>query len=142
MVSEAVIRLIHRYLNLLREHGFNVRRAVLFGSQVRGEAHADSDIDLLIPSVDFDTLTWKQEELLWALTARLDTRLEPIPCGERCWQMDEVSPLLEAARLEGIIVDIEAKVPPHPAKEEFGEIGTRRRLTQNHRDDATGERYG
>jgi len=26
--------------------------------------------------------------------------------------MDEVSPLLEAARLEGIIVDVEAKVPP------------------------------
>jgi predicted nucleotidyltransferase len=123
MVSETVIRLTRRYLSLLREHGFNVHRAVLFGSQVRGGAHADSDIDLLILSTDFETLTWKQEEQLWMLTARLDTRLEPIPCGERRWQMDEVSPLLEAARLEGVVVDIEAEVPLYPAREEFDEQG-------------------
>ena len=121
MVPDAVIDLVRRYLSLLREHGFNTSRAVLFGSQVRGEAHADSDIDLLVLSADFEALTWKQEERLWMLTAQLDTRLGPIPCGERRWQMDEVSPLLEAARLEGIIVDIEAEVPPYPAREEFSE---------------------
>lgn len=124
MVSETVIRLTRRYLSLLREHGFDVHRAVLFGSQVRGEAHADSDIDLLVLSPDFEVLTWKQEEWLWMLTARLDTRLEPIPCGERRWQMDKVSPLLEAARLEGIIVDLEAEVPPYRAREEFEEMET------------------
>jgi len=116
MATDAIVNLVRRYLNLLREEGFHIQRAVIFGSQARDEAHADSDIDLLIPSPDFDELTWKQEERLWALTARLDSRLEPIPCSESRWWSDEVSPLIEAARLEGIVVDVDPQVPPHPAR--------------------------
>jgi predicted nucleotidyltransferase len=117
MATDAVIDLVRRYLNLLREEGFHVQRAVVFGSQARDEAHADSDIDLLIPSPDFDALTWKQEERIWSLTARLDSRIEPIPCGESRWRSDEVSPLIEAVRLEGIVIDMDPQVPPHPARE-------------------------
>jgi len=122
MASKAVIDLVRRYLNLLRAEGFRVNRAVLFGSQARGEAHVDSDIDILIASPDFERLTWKQEERLWALTARLDSRLEPIPCGASQWRNDQVSPLIEIARSEGIVIDIDPKTPPHPAREEFGVV--------------------
>ena len=117
MATDVVIDLVRRYLTLLRAEGFHVQRAVVFGSQARGEAHADSDIDLLIPSPDFDALTWKQEERLWALTARLDSRIEPVLCGETHWWGDEVSPLLEAVRLEGIVIDLDPQIPPHLARE-------------------------
>lgn len=119
MASEAVIRLVRDYLNLLSREGFRVSRAVLFGSQARGEPHADSDIDILITSPDFDHLTWKQEEKIWALTARVDSRIEPVPCAEWRWQGDQVSPLIEVARLDGIVIAADAQVAPYPAKQEF-----------------------
>lgn len=110
MATDAVIDLVRRYLQLLRAEGFRIQRAILFGSQARGTAQTDSDIDLLIPSPDFEALTWQQEERLWALTARLDSRLAPIPCGESRWQHDDASPLLEAARTEGTIIELDAEV--------------------------------
>lgn len=118
MVPDVVIDLVRRYLNLLRAEGFRIERAILFGSQARATARAESDIDLLIPSPDFDALTWKQEERLWALAARLDSRIEPIPCGESRWQTDDESPLIEAARLEGIVVDLDPRTLPYPARED------------------------
>ena len=122
MASDAVIDLVRRYLNLLRQEGFQVDRAVLFGSQARDDAHSDSDIDLLITSTDFETLTWQQEERLWSLTARLDSRLEPIPCSESHWRADVVSPLIEAARLEGIVIHRDSRVRVYPAREEFTQV--------------------
>ena len=119
MASDVVIDLVRSYLELLRQEGFSADRAVLFGSQARGDAYADSDIDLLIPSTDFEQLTWKQEERLWSLTARLDSRLEPIPCGESRWQTDDVSPLIETARLEGIVIYVDQRIPPRRARQEF-----------------------
>jgi len=121
MVPDVVIDLVRRYLNLLRAEGFRIERAIIFGSQARATARAESDIDLLIPSPDFDALTWKQEERLWALTTRLDSRIEPIPCGESRWQTDDESPLIEAARLEGIVVDLDPQTLPYPAREDSGQ---------------------
>ena len=118
MALDTVIDLVRRYLALLRQHGIQIDRAVLFGSQARGQAHANSDIDLLLLSPDFETLTWKQEELLWALTAQVDSRLEPIPCGERQWWTDQISPLIEMARQEGLVIEVDATIT-YPAHQEF-----------------------
>jgi predicted nucleotidyltransferase len=118
MAADIVIGLARRYLFLLREHGFHIDRVILFGSHARGDAQADSDIDLLVPSPNFDTLTWKQEELLWALTAQIDTRLEPIPCSEDQWRTDHVSPLIDIARQEGLVVEADT-MKTYPARQEF-----------------------
>ena len=119
MASAVVIGLVRDYLNVLSREGFRVHRAVLFGSQARGDPHADSDIDILIASPDFEHLDWKQEEKIWALTARVDSRIEPVPCAEWRWRDDQVSPLIEVARLEGIVIEADPGVPPYPAKQEF-----------------------
>ncbi len=42
---------------------------------------------------------------LWELRATTDSRVEPIPCGEREWETDQSRPILEIARREGIVVD-------------------------------------
>ena len=118
MALDTVIDLVRRYLALLCQHGIQIDRVVLFGSQARGEAHANSDIDLLLLSPDFETLTWKQEELLWALTAQVDSRLEPIPCSERRWLTDQISPLIEIARQEGLVIEADATIT-YPAHQEF-----------------------
>ncbi len=39
--------------------------------------------------------------LLWRLAARIDSRIEPIPCGSKQWQEDDSSAIIEIARRQG-----------------------------------------
>jgi uncharacterized protein len=102
MVDESILSSVKQYLRLLGVHGLTVRFAVVFGSQVSGLATPWSDIDLLVVSPRFDGRRSRQDvNLLWRLAARSDSRIEPIPCGERQWQEDGGSPIVEIARREG-----------------------------------------
>ena len=63
---------------------------------------AETDIDLLVVSPQFDT-TVKREWInhLWRTAARTDSRIEPVPCGQQQWQHDTSSQIIEIARREG-----------------------------------------
>ena len=64
--------------------GIHARRGVPFGSFARGDAGQWSDIDLVVIAPEFDApreLTLI--EALWRTGARVDNRIEPVPCGER-----------------------------------------------------------
>ncbi len=79
-----------------------------------GTAHGWSDIDLVVVSPQFDNMTSRQYiDLLWCQAARTDSRIEPIACGEKQWQEDDSSVLLEMARREGerIAVEEESALP-------------------------------
>ena len=102
MVDQSIVTSVQSYLQALQEHGLAVRFGVVFGSHVTGNAHAWSDIDLLVVSPRFDGHWNRQDsDLLWRLAARADSRIEPIPCGERQWQEDDSSAIVEIARREG-----------------------------------------
>lgn len=90
------------YLTAVRRAGLQARRAVLFGSFARGDAHTESDIDVLIIAPEFDE-PYSQErvDLLWTVRAYTDSRIEPLPVGERQWQEDTASMIIEVARREG-----------------------------------------
>lgn len=102
MADSAIVKAVQDYLVAVRQGGLQARRAILFGSYVRGDAHADSDIDVLIIAPEFDApydRTWV--DLLWTLRATTDNRIEPLPVGERQWQEDDASMIIEIARREG-----------------------------------------
>ncbi len=102
MVEPAITSVVQDYLRAVRQAGILARYAVLFGSHVRGDARPDSDIDLLVIAPEFDgPYDRRQVDLLWALRASTDSRIEPIAVGERRWHEDDASPLLEIARREG-----------------------------------------
>ncbi len=106
VVAESVELVIRRYLDAVNAAGIHARRAVLFGSQARGAAHEWSDIDLVVIAPELDDA--RRHDLvskLWELRATTDSRIEPIPCGEREWETDESRPILEVARQEGILID-------------------------------------
>jgi len=105
MVNRSVVTAVRKYLRVLQDRGLVVRFAVVFGSQARGNAELSSDIDLLVVSPRFDRSRKRQDvNLLWRMAARTDSRIEPIPCGEKQWDEDDVSPIIEIARREGQMI--------------------------------------
>jgi len=106
MVDEAIIAAVRRYLAVLPSVGIHARRAVLFGSFARSEAHPHSDIDLVVIAPEFDGLQdIELVEGMWRATLAADRRIEPIACGEVEWETDGRRPILEIARREGIVIE-------------------------------------
>lgn len=102
MVDEAIVGTVRRYLAALRDKGFDIRFGVVFGSYVTGRADEWSDIDLLVISPRFDPPRNREDiHQLWYTTTDVDSRIEPIACGQRQWEEDDVSTIVEIARREG-----------------------------------------
>jgi predicted nucleotidyltransferase len=102
MVDQHVVTAVRNYLRALKQHGIAVRFAVVFGSWAKGKADEWSDIDVLLVSARFDNVQGRPDiDLLWRVAAQNDSRIEPLPCGERQWHEDDSSPLVEIARREG-----------------------------------------
>lgn len=107
MVDRAVRASVETYLRKVNESGVSVRYGVIFGSQATGLSSALSDIDLLVISPRFDEIRERKDiNMLWHIAARTDSRIEPIPCGERQWFDDDSSAIIEVARREGEVVEV------------------------------------
>jgi predicted nucleotidyltransferase len=116
MVNPEVIKLVQRYLDILVEHGIKAEKAILFGSQARGTAGPDSDIDILVLAKEFDRDRWAKDSELWRLTIKAGYGLQPIPVGPKQFIEDDVSTVIEMARREGI----EIKRKPQRSKSKVG----------------------
>ncbi len=102
MVEESVIKSVRRYLRGVQARGLEVNFGVVFGSQVGGGTSRLSDIDLLVVSPRFDPPRQRADiDLLWRVAARTDSRIEPVPCGDKQWYEDTSSAVVEIARREG-----------------------------------------
>jgi predicted nucleotidyltransferase len=107
MAEEAIINSVRKYLNYLKDNGFNVSFGILFGSHVTGTATKRSDIDLIVVSPDFDkTIKCRTLDKLWQSAGRTDHRIEPIPCGLERREKDDYTPIIDIARNEGTIVTL------------------------------------
>jgi hypothetical protein len=107
MVDESVIEGVRNYLQALEAHGIAVSFGVVFGSQAAGKAGLWSDIDLLVVSPQFDHQQGRAAvDWLWRIAARTDSRIEPIPCGEKQWQEDDSSEIVEIARRDGMPIRV------------------------------------
>ena len=107
MVARSIVEIVRNYLHRVSEHGIPVSYGVLFGSQARDAATEWSDIDVLVVSPHFDgTKDFDEVNKLWELTVDTDSRLEPIPVGEREWKEDDSRAIIEIARREGLVIDV------------------------------------
>ena len=105
MVSQPIDLVVRQYLQAAAQAGIHARRAVLFGSHVKGTADEWSDIDLVVIAPELEPPADRRlVDKLWELRATTDSRVEPIPCGEQEWEADRSRPILEIARREGVLV--------------------------------------
>ncbi len=102
MPNEEVIDKIKRYCLLLNDAGIQVEKAFLYGSWARKEGTKDSDIDVMIISPDFDRHDIMLKAKAWRLTESIDPRIEPYSVGSKKFAHDDVSPLLQVVKEEGV----------------------------------------
>ena len=108
MVDPSVVKSVQNYLKFLSSEGIAVRFGIIFGSHATGLADHWSDIDVLVVSPRFDDPRNRRDvDLLWRIAAKADSRIEPIPCGERQWSEDVSSAIVEIARREGETINID-----------------------------------
>jgi predicted nucleotidyltransferase len=87
-------------------YGNRLRRVVLFGSWARGEAHPESDIDLLVV-LDEVRSRWREldrmSDILWRHSLEHDVVVTEMPVSEAEYRHSD-EPLLVRARAEGVPV--------------------------------------
>ncbi len=106
MVDPKVVSIVKNYLTAVTGQGLQVSRAFIYGSQVRGTAGPESDIDLLIVSPSFDQEIDKYLGILWEGEFRCQHKIEPYPVGEMRFQNDDSSPLIAVVKEEGVEVEV------------------------------------
>jgi predicted nucleotidyltransferase len=107
MANKRIVKSVQTYMDALTKSGIPVRYGVLFGSHVNGKPHKWSDIDLLVVSPLYDKRrTHKQAVKLWRIAADTDSRIEPIPVGEKQFELDNNSAIIVIARREGQIIPL------------------------------------
>ena len=102
MAQNEIIELVRKYCLSLNTFGIPVAKAYLYGSWARNEANDNSDIDVMVVSPIFD----KHNDLLkakaWRATEKIDLRIEPYTVSLQKFLNDDVSPLLQVVKKEGI----------------------------------------
>lgn len=72
---------VKEYIAFLKKNNYDIRKAYLFGSYVKGNFNEDSDIDLALVMADMSNGFIMQIELM-KISRKFDTRIEPHPFGE------------------------------------------------------------
>ena len=102
MTTTELLREVRQRLE--RVHGARLRGVVLYGSEARGEAGEDSDIDLLVlldDPVDFGRDLERNLEALFPLSLEIDRPISPKPVSAVEYETFDC-PLYRNAHREGI----------------------------------------
>ncbi len=103
MVAESIKLLINKYVSEVKKNGIEISKVILFGSHVAGNPTIESDIDLVIVSPQFDGLDKeKYSSILWLATEVVDYAVEPIGIGEKFFNSNIFSPLLDLIKTKGL----------------------------------------
>jgi predicted nucleotidyltransferase len=102
MAKKQIIIILKKYISILKQEGINIDKAFLYGSYAKETETKESDIDLLIVSKQFD----KNDDYLigkiWALTKKINSKIEPYIIGLDRFKTDDTSPLIQLVKKEGL----------------------------------------
>ena len=94
--------IVSDYVAVLEQESFPVKQAYFFGSFAKGNAHAESDIDVCVVSDKFRPNYERDRSFLWQKRRIIDYRIEPI--GYNTADFKEPDPLVHEIKTYGIRV--------------------------------------
>lgn len=106
MSQREVIDKVRQYCLLLNSSGITVEKAFLYGSWARGDGREESDIDVMIVSPVFDTHDELMKAKAWRMTENIDLKIEPYTVGLLRFETDNITPLLQIVKKEGIEIAV------------------------------------
>ena len=101
MDREDALRIARAFIDLVRQAGYRVSGAFLFGSAARGTAGPESDIDVAVILDGIENSFDAQVELM-KLRRKIDTRIEPHAFHTESG--DDKEPFLKEVEATGIRV--------------------------------------
>lgn len=99
-----VLKELHQALKTL--YGKQLSSVILFGSQARGEARSDSDIDVLIVlnySFNYSQEIERTSELIANLSLKYNTVISRAFIEQKQWQEEDTA-FLQNVRREGVLL--------------------------------------
>ena len=101
-IDAEVMDKVRLFLAKLRDQGFFVSQAYLFGSCVRGNVDRWSDIDVAIVSPQIGHDRFEERVRLTELAVSVDDRLEPLPYRPEAFH--DGDPFVRKIKREGLAV--------------------------------------
>ena len=99
-IPNKINSIIEKYLKLLKENGFSLNDAYLFGSYAKGNNTKWSDIDIAIVSDDFKGIRILDRDKIRAITLSVSSSLEVLPFNSE--DFSEENPLAKEIIETGI----------------------------------------
>jgi predicted nucleotidyltransferase len=104
-LNKSETKKVSKFLQLLKQQGFNISRAILFGSYAKGKANPNSDIDIAVVSTQFGRDVTEEMMMLRKIALKVDSHIEPVPlCPEDL--NDNFSTLAQEIKKHGIEIAI------------------------------------
>ncbi len=94
--------MLREFQKALEEEGIRVTKIVLYGSQISGEFHPDSDIDVAVVSPDFGKDRFEEGAKLFQIACRIVPRIEPVPISLDAYDKDTWIPLIYEIKEKGL----------------------------------------
>jgi predicted nucleotidyltransferase len=102
MVDKSIIEIVNKYIKLLKNNNIPILGIYLYGSYANNNSNKDSDIDLLIVT-DNNVSKLSVGGKAWALTSKVDFRIEPVVVSENDFNSNE-NLLVEIVKKEGLLI--------------------------------------
>ena len=93
---------IQSFLNKLRQAGYHITRAYIFGSYVSGTIDEWSDIDIAIVSPQISDDRFEERIRLTEIALSIDDRIEPLPFSIESFNDDD--PLVRQIINQGVLL--------------------------------------
>lgn len=99
MAKREIVEILKKYIFVLRSEGITINKAYLYGSYLSNTATDDSDIDvMLVTDYEDDNLSGK----IWSLTRKVNSKIEPYLVGNKRFNENESSPLIDLVKRTGL----------------------------------------
>lgn len=93
---------IKSFLQKLRNAGYHISRAYIFGSYVSGKIDEWSDIDVVVVSPQISDDRFEERIRLTEIALSIDDRIEPLPFSIEGFNDDD--PLVRQIKNQGILI--------------------------------------